>query len=260
LYNSLLFAACNFAIDMTHTYSVTGMTCDGCATKVQKLLSSVDGVENVNINLEKNEADVTMHHHIPTSTLQNALKDYPKYQLAEQANHHNHTESINEEETKTWFETYKPIVLIFAYITGITFLIEWQHGFNVMHWMSNFMGAFFLTFSFFKMLDLKGFAESYFSYDIIAKRWMGYGYVYAFIELALGIAFITSFNPLITNIATFVVMSISIIGVLQSVLNKRKIKCACLGAVFNLPMSTVTIIEDALMIVMSLITLIFLSN
>jgi hypothetical protein len=46
-------------------------------------------------------------------------------------------------------------------------------------------------------------------------------------------------------------MTVSIIGVLQSVLNKRKIKCACLGAVFNLPMSTVTIIEDLLMIGMS---------
>ena len=46
-------------------------------------------------------------------------------------------------------------------------------------------------------------------------------------------------------------MSISIIGVLQSVLNKRKIKCACLGAIFNVPMTTITIIEDALMIAMS---------
>jgi hypothetical protein len=53
-------------------------------------------------------------------------------------------------------------------------------------------------------------------------------------------------------------MSISLVGVLQSVLNKRKIKCACLGDVFNLPMSTITIIEDALMIVMSLIMLIYL--
>ena len=46
-------------------------------------------------------------------------------------------------------------------------------------------------------------------------------------------------------------MTVSIIGVLQSVMNKRKIKCACLGDVFNLPMSTITIIEDALMIGMS---------
>ena len=56
---------------------------------------------------------------------------------------------------------------------------------------------------------------------------------------------------MITNVVTLIVMSISIVGVLQSVLSKQKIQCACLGAVFNLPMSTVTIIEDALMIIMS---------
>ena len=52
-------------------------------------------------------------------------------------------------------------------------------------------------------------------------------------------------------------MTISLVGVLKSVLNKQKIQCACLGAVFNLPMSTVTIIEDALMILMS-VAMIFL--
>jgi hypothetical protein len=55
-------------------------------------------------------------------------------------------------------------------------------------------------------------------------------------------------------------MSVSIIGVLESVLNKKKIQCACLGAVFNLPMSTVTIIEDALMITMSATMLFLMSN
>ena len=125
-----------------------------------------------------------------------------------------------------------------------------------MHWMNNFMGAFFLVFSFFKMLDLKGFAESYFSYDIIAKRWNGWGFVYPFVELGLGLAFLFHFQPLLTNGLTFVVMGLSIIGVLQSVLNKRKIRCACLGAVFNLPMSTITIIEDGLMIVMSAVMIV----
>mgnify|MGYP003615503943 FL=1 len=122
--------------------------------------------------------------------------------------------------------------------------------------MNIFMAGFFLTFSFFKMLDLKGFAESYSMYDIVAKKIKAWGYVYAFVELALGIAYATNFQPLVTNLVTLVVMAISIIGVLQSVLNKRKIQCACLGAVFDLPMSTVTIIEDALMIVMSGIMLI----
>ena len=108
-----------------------------------------------------------------------------------------------------------------------------------------------LVFSFFKMLNLKGFAESYVMYDVVAKRLPAWAYIYAFTELALGIAFLINFNPLVTNSLIFIVMSISIIGVLQSVLNKKKIQCACLGAVFNLPMSTVTIIEDALMIAMS---------
>ena len=120
-----------------------------------------------------------------------------------------------------------------------------------MQWMRHFMAGFFLVFSFFKMLNLKGFAESYVMYDVVAKRLPAWAYIYAFTELALGIAFLINFKPLVTNSLTFIVMSISIIGVLQSVLNKKKIQCACLGAVFNLPMSTVTIIEDALMIAMS---------
>lgn len=74
-------------------------------------------------------------------------------------------------------------------------------------------------------------------------------------KLSLCLAFLTGVNPIFTNTVTFVVMTVSIIGVLQSVLNKRKIKCACLGDVFNLPMSTITIIEDALMIGMSAIML-----
>jgi uncharacterized membrane protein YphA (DoxX/SURF4 family) len=113
------------------------------------------------------------------------------------------------------------------------------------------MAGFFLVFSFFKLLNLKGFTESYVMYDVIARKVPVWAYVYAFIELGLGIAFLVDFNPMATNLVTLVVMSVSIIGVLQSVLNKKRIQCACLGAVFNLPMSTITIIEDALMIAMS---------
>lgn len=243
---------------MTHTYSVTGMTCSGCQAKVQSLLSKVPGVKNVTLDLPKGEATIDMDKHISATQLKEALKDYPKYQLAE-TNHNHHTvvSPVTEEEKKSWLQTYKPILLIFGYITVITLLAEWVQGdFIWMRWMNHFMAGFFLVFSFFKLLDLKGFAESYSMYDIVAKRWNGWGYVYAFIELALGLAFLTGFNPILTNSITFVVMSISIIGVLQSVFNKRKIKCACLGAVFNLPMSTITIIEDLLMIGMSAIMIV----
>lgn len=238
---------------MTHIYKVSGMTCSGCQAKVQNLLSKVAGVKAVSIDLGKGEATIEMDKHIATDELKAALKDYPKYQLSETTNHQHFVASpIIEEEIRSWLETYKPILLIFGYISGITLLVEYMNvGFSWMRWMNHFMAGFFLVFSFFKLLNLKGFAESYSMYDIVAKKWNGWGYVYAFTELALGVAFLTGFKPLLINSVTFVVMTVSIIGVLQSVFNKRKIKCACLGDVFNLPMSTITIIEDALMIGMS---------
>ena len=229
---------------MTHTYQVTGMTCGGCEAKVKSNLLMVPNVTEVEVSKEKRSATISMDKHIALSTFQNALDK--KYSIT--AMEHNETAA----QAKGWLTTYKPILLIFGYITTISIIAAThQNTFHLMQAMNVFMAGFFITFSFFKMLDLKGFAESYSMYDVIAKKIKAWGFIYAFIELALGIAYATNFQPIITNIVTLAVMSISIIGVLQSVLNKQKIKCACLGAVFNLPMSTVTIIEDGLMIAMS---------
>lgn len=242
---------------MTHIYNITGMTCGNCVAKAKSQLLTLGDVTEANVQLTAPQATITMQKHIPLNILQNALGKAGHYSITETNGGMHHMEA--SEETASWLTTYKPILIIGAYVTGITLLVEAvSGGFNWENWMQNFMAAFFLVFSFFKMLNLKGFAESYSTYDIIAKKWMGWGYVYAFIELGLGVAYLLKFNPLATNAFAFVVMSISIIGVLQSVFNKRKIQCACLGAVFNLPMSTVTIIEDALMIGMSAAMLIAL--
>jgi hypothetical protein len=230
---------------------------------VQDLLLKVPGVKAVHTDLSKGEAAVTMERHIHTPELSAALKDFPNYQLSDIP--HGHSGIMDkpagpvslEEEKRSWLQTYKPILIVFGYILALTLTIEAAGGvFLWTRWMNHFMAGFFLTFSFFKLLDLKGFAESYAMYDIVAKHWNGWGYLYAFIELGLGIAFLTGYNPLLTNSLTFAVMTVSVIGVLQSVMHKRKIRCACLGAVFNLPMSTVTILEDLLMIVMSGIMLV----
>lgn len=233
---------------MTHTYQLTGMTCGSCEAKVKSALLSVNNVTTVEVSKDNNTATITMEKHIALSDLQNALDD--KYQIS--AIQHNEA----MEQTKSWFTTYKPVLLIFVYIFLVTALVELTaEDIDISRWMRHFMAGFFLTFSFFKMLNLKGFKDSYLMYDIIARKFPAWGYIYAFTELLLGIAFLINFNPIITNSVTFVVMSISIVGVLQTVLDKKTIKCACLGDVFNLPMSTVTIIEDGLMIIMSLVML-----
>lgn len=247
---------------MTHTYNVSGMTCDGCIAKVSFLLKKIPHITAVDVDLEKGEVVITMDEHITTSILQEALKEYPKYQLTEQMNNDlkgdKNIFAEEAEDKRTWIETYKPIVLIFFYISIISSISAlWYGQFNFMVFMRVFMAGFFLVFSFFKMLHLKGFANSYSMYDIVAKKFTVWGYIYAFLELALGLAFTLDFEPVFTNAFTAILMTVSLLGVLQSVLNKKKIQCACLGAVFNLPMSTVTIIEDGLMIAMS-ITMLFM--
>jgi hypothetical protein len=216
---------------------------------VKSELLKIGAVTAAEIQLQAPQATITMQQHILVTSLQAALFKAGSYTIKEDSNT---SVTTVAEENVSWLQTYKPILLIFAFITGITVLIEVVNdGFQLHNWMANFMAGFFLVFSFFKLLDLKGFADSYASYDIVAKKWRGWGYLYPFIELALGLAFLVKLDLPITNGVTFVVMGISIIGVLQSLLQKRRIQCACLGAVFNLPMSTITVIEDGLMIAMS---------
>ena len=229
------------------------MTCSSCEAKVKSALLMVENVISVEVSKDDNSAIITMEKHIALDTLKKALPD--KYAITSA----DHNETV--QQAKNWFSTYKPVLLIFFYITLVSGLVQLQnHHIDYMQWMRHFMAGFFIVFSFFKMLNLKGFSESYVMYDVIARKFPVWSYLYAFTELGLGISFLINFNPILINSITLVVMSVSIIGVLQSVLNKKSIQCACLGAVFNLPMSTITIIEDALMILMSATMIIQIMN
>ncbi len=73
---------------MTHEYEISGMTCSGCASTVEKALAAVENVTNVQVNLNQSVATITMKSHIPTTRLQQALADYPSYTLAEKNGHY----------------------------------------------------------------------------------------------------------------------------------------------------------------------------
>lgn len=181
-----------------------------------------------------------------------ALNQVGHYVLSAQVASPPEANSLPVEETRSWLATYQPLLLVFAYILLVTLVIEAQHeAFELHRFMPHFMAGFFLVFSFFKLLDIRGFASSYAMYDVLAKKWATYGLIYPFIELALGTAYLLGYRPMLVNAITLFVMVFSSIGVILAVMNKQKIRCACLGAVFNLPMSTVTIIEDLLMAAMA---------
>lgn len=148
---------------------------------------------------------------------------------------------------------YKPLLLVTAYVVGATAVAESIHGsFDWPRAMNYFMGFFFLGFAFFKLLDIPAFADSFSSYDIVAKRSRAYALAYPWLELTLGVLFVSDALPVVANGATAVIMAVGLIGVAGAVSRKQAIQCACLGTVFNLPMSAVTIVENSVMLAMAL--------
>ncbi len=238
---------------MKHKYSITGMTCESCAEKIKHALAKLPAIITVEVSLKDKKADITMTEHVELEELNKTLEPLKKYKLhLEQVQMKSETSAIPEKSLKT----YWPLILVVLYILFGTLHLSWTRGqYLAMEIMADFMGLFFLAFGFFKLLDVKGFASSYLSYDIPTKTWPTWGYIYPFVEIGLGMLHLHRWWPIATGAITIVVMGLSIIGVIQSVLQKRKIKCVCLGTGFNLPMSTVTITEDTLMIGMAAVML-----
>ena len=237
---------------MKQTIYIQGMTCGSCVAKITELFKKYYDITDINIDKDSGKVEYEHDVFLTNSDIAEILVG-TNYSIWDTPS------TALETEAPITLSTYIPLFTLFGYIILFSLLAEsisWD--FDIMRFMQHFMWGFFITFSYFKIINLKEFAMSYSMYDIVGKKWNNWGYIYAFIELGLGISYFIWFAPLLTNIITFVVMSVSIIWVLQSVMKKQKIKCACLWAVFNLPMSWITIIEDALMIVMSLIMILMI--
>lgn len=240
---------------MKHIYKVTGMTCGSCKASVEESLKSLENVEEAIVNLEKKEIEVKMNQHINLSELQNALAE--KYQISEieikKETSYLTNDLLEKEQSK--LVQLKPLFLILLYITTASILMHrnnWSWG----EFMLDFMGLFYIVFSFFKMLDLKGFPDSFRMYDPLAKKVPVYAKIYPFIETGLGLMFLMRFEVKIALIVTLVVLGITTIGVSKTLLDKKAIRCACLGTALKLPMTEATFIENAIMLVMAILMLI----
>jgi hypothetical protein len=151
---------------------------------------------------------------------------------------------------------FTPLIAIFTAISLYTIGSQVYIGsWDTMNAMRHFMAAFFIVFGAFKIYNWHGFVDAYQMYDVLAKKSRSYAYAYPVIEIMLGVAYLLNFSPVATNVATLLITGVSSIGVLQALRKKEEITCACLGAVFKIPMTKVTLFEDVLMAFMALIML-----
>ncbi|WP_417744891.1 heavy-metal-associated domain-containing protein [Rosistilla oblonga] len=238
---------------MEKTYEITGMHCQSCVGRLTGALSELDGVDSAVVTLDPPRAHVEGSR-IEFERVMEATASAGDYSAREISGEVPAPKSTPQEKSK--LATYYPLILIVTFLLAGCAILQLRSGtWSWMDYMSDFMGGFFVVFGFFKLLDLRGFADAYQTYDVIASNFRRYGYLYPFIEVALGIAYLLRFELFWTNTITLIVMSVGSVGVLRSLMQKRKIQCACLGTVFELPMTTVTLVEDVGMAAMAAIML-----
>jgi len=232
---------------MKSIFKISGMTCNGCKLSVEDKLSSIDGVDETHVDLTKGEAIIYSKEPISFSLISDSLP--PKYVVTKTADIQK-----NKIIKVSKIKQLKPLFIILAYISITSILLNFKNW-NSTNAMLDFMGLFYIIFSFFKILDVKGFSNSFRMYDPLAKILPLYGIIYPFIEILLGIMFLTRIEVELALILTIIVLGITSAGITKTLLNKKSISCACLGTTLKLPMTEATFIENALMIIMAFVLL-----
>jgi copper chaperone CopZ len=205
-------------------FAISGMTCNGCRTKVEKALAVL--LPDVTVTLEPPRAVTTAA--VGVDQINAALSGVGNYRASSEA-----------APVPSKMAAYYPLALVMALIAVVPLATG-----TFMGWMMGFMAGFYIVFGAFKLLDVPAFARSYAQYDVIAKRVPAWGYAYPFIELALGFGFLFWLDMYVLSWIALVLSLVGAVGVIQANLSKQEIECACLGTVFKLPMSVVTVVEN----------------
>tara|TARA_B100000131_G_scaffold76340_1_gene72880 strand:- start:4170 stop:4886 length:717 start_codon:yes stop_codon:yes gene_type:complete len=228
-------------------YKISGMTCSSCVATVTKAIESIRNVKNVTVSLDPGLAVVESNEDVSIDVIHSVLPE--KFSVKP----FKYYEDMNTDDKESYLAKLFPLILILSYISLTSIIINFGRSLDDL--MMDFMGIFFIVFSFFKFLDYKSFPNSFAMYDPLAKALPLYGWIYPFIETILGLMFLFRFQLFTSIIITILLLSITTYGVVNVLKNKQTIQCACLGTAIKLPMTIATLIENGIMIIMALISI-----
>lgn len=173
--------------------------------------------------------------------------------------HHKTNDSIRISENDS--QNYKveelfPLLLAVSVVTLLSFARQIQN-IDWMLYMMDFMGLFLLCFGLLKLLDLKGYAQTFATYDLIAKRFTVYGYLFPFIEIVLGFMYLSGFMFFWQNVFVLILSLLGMYSAYEVIKNKHNVRCVCLGTYLHIPMTWTTFTENFLMALMAVLMLMF---
>lgn len=151
--------------------------------------------------------------------------------------------------------TYKPVIALFLVAALLAVAVSWLAlgtiftGRTVEWFISISMVLLGLQ----KLQDVERFATMFLNYDLLAQRWVRYGYVYPFVETGAGLLMMAGVLTWLSAPAALFVASIGAISVFKAVyIEKREIKCACVGGDSKVPLGFVSLTENLMMVGMAI--------
>lgn len=151
--------------------------------------------------------------------------------------------------------TYRPVIALFAVAALMAVAMTWVSMGTVfagrtVEW---FISVSMVLLGLQKLQDVEKFATMFLNYDLLAQRWIRYGYVYPFVETGAGLLMMAGVLTWLSAPAALIVASIGAVSVFKAVyIDKRELKCACVGGDSKVPLGFVSLTENVMMVGMAL--------
>lgn len=137
--------------------------------------------------------------------------------------------------------SYTPVIALFS-TAG---LVAWAAALGI----PGFMGVSLSMLASLKLMDIDAFVEGFEKYDLVTQRVRPYGKAYPFLELLLGLGFLSGTAPIITGLGSLVIGASGAISVFKAVcIDKLELNCACVGGNSRAPLGVVSFLENAIMV------------
>ena len=152
--------------------------------------------------------------------------------------------------------TYQPIIALFSVAALLALAFAWVALPSIFAWQTIgwSISISMVLLGLQKLKDIESFSTMFLNYDLLAKRWVPYGYVYPFVETGAGLLMTAKILPWLSVPGAFFVGTVGAVSVLKAVyIDKRELKCACVGGDSNVPLGFVSLAENLMMVAMAIL-------
>jgi glutaredoxin len=150
--------------------------------------------------------------------------------------------------------TYRPVLAVFAVAALMALAATWAMMGTVVtiHAVEWFIAFAMCILAMLKLQDVETFSAMFLNYDLLAKRWVPYSYVYPYAELAAGVLMVSGALIWLSVPIALFIGTIGAVSVFKAVyIDKRELKCACVGGSSKVPLGFVSLTENVMMVAMA---------